>query len=336
MPALDKAIHQFGLGWMARPATPVSAALSVLACLALVGGIALADYATGYDIRLAILYLVPITIATWRLGRTAGIFLAATASVSWLVTFGSLHRYEHPFYFYWEGAILAATFVIVVVLLSSLRAALARSDLRFVTVLEGLEAAVYVEDAQSGELLFANRRFRDVYGERRPPPAADATEVHDAASQHWFLAQSRPLHWVDGRDVTLRMLSDITEGKRVRELMMRHRDAVHRSSRLSALGEFASAVAHELSQPLAAIATYNNAALLLVETATPRGPELREAMEKCRDQARRAGVGWRSSSFRRWMMAPARRAGSRHFSIASRSSGPRGVAVSTSSSAALL
>jgi len=290
VPALDKAIHQLGLGWMARPATPAAAALSVLACLALVGGIALADYATGYDIRLAILYLVPITIATWRLGRTAGIFLAATASVSWLVTFGSLHRYEHPFYFYWEGAILAATFVIVVVLLSSLRAALARSDLRFVTVLEGLEAAVYVEDAQSGELLFANRRFRDVYGERRPPPAADATEVHDAASQHWFLAQSRPLHWVDGRDVTLRMLSDITEGKRVRELMMRHRDAVHRSSRLIALGEFASAVAHELSQPLAAIATYNNAALLLVETATPRGPELREAMEKCRDQARRAGA----------------------------------------------
>ena len=290
MPALDKAIHQLGLGWMARPATPAAAALSVLACLALVGGIALADYATGYDIRLAILYLVPITIATWRLGRTAGIFLAATASVSWLVTFGSLHRYEHPFYFYWEGAILAATFVIVVVLLSSLRAALARSDLRFVTVLEGLEAAVYVEDAQSGELLFANRRFRDVYGERRPPPAADATEVHDAASQNWFLAQSRPLHWVDGRDVTLRMLSDITEGKRVRELMMRHRDAVHRSSRLIALGEFASAVAHELSQPLAAIATYNNAALLLVETATPRGPELREAMEKCRDQARRAGA----------------------------------------------
>jgi C4-dicarboxylate-specific signal transduction histidine kinase len=149
---------------------------------------------------------------------------------------------------------------------------------------------VYVEDADSRELLFANRRFRDVYGERRPPAAADASEVHDPATQRWFLVQTRPLHWIDGRDVTLRMLSDVTEVKRVRELMMRHRDAVHRSSRLIALGEFASAVAHELSQPLAAIATYNNAALLLVETATPRAPELREAMEKCRDQARRAGT----------------------------------------------
>jgi C4-dicarboxylate-specific signal transduction histidine kinase len=289
MPALDRAIHQFGLGWMARPASPASTAVNVLACLALVGAIALADYATGYDIRLAILYLVPITIATWRLGRTAGILVAATASASWLVAFESLHRYEHPFYFYWEGVIIAVTFVIVVILLSSLRAALARSDLRFVTVLEGLDAAVYVEDA-SGQLLYANRRFRDAYGERRPAPAADGAEVHDPTTQRWFLVQHRRLHWIDGRDVTLRVLSDITEGKRVRELMQRHRDALHRSSRLIALGEFASAVAHELSQPLAAIATYNNAALLVVESATPRAPELREAMVKCRDQARRAGA----------------------------------------------
>ena len=285
MPALDKAIHQLGLGWMARPATPAAAALTVLACLAMVGAIAAADYATGYDIRLAILHLVPITIATWRIGRSAGIVVAVTASASWLVTFESLHRYEHPFYFYWEGVLLAATLLIVVMLLSSLRAALARSDLRFVTVLEGLDAAVYVEDA-GGRILYANRRFRDAYGERRPPAAPDAAEVHDPATQRWFLVQSRPLHWIDGRDVTLRVLSDVTEGKRVRELIMRHREALHRSSRLIALGEFASAVAHELSQPLAAIATYNNAALLLVGDA----PDLREAMEKCRDQARRAGA----------------------------------------------
>lgn len=285
MPALDRAIHQLGLGWMARPATPAATALTVFVCLALVGGIALADYATGYDIRLAILYLVPITVATWRLGRGAGIVVAVVASASWLITFESLHRYEHPFYFYWEGVLLAATLVIVVILLSSLRAALARSDLRFVTVLEGLDAAVYVEDA-GGRILYANRRFRDAYGERSPPAAPDAAEVHDPATQRWFLVQSRLLHWIDGRDVTLRVLSDVTEGKRVRELIMRHREALHRSSRLIALGEFASAVAHELSQPLAAIATYNNAALLLVGDA----PDLREAMEKCRDQARRAGA----------------------------------------------
>ena len=289
MTALDKTIHQLGLGWMSRPATPGSMVLTIAVSLALLGVIARADYLTGYDIRLAILYLIPITLVTWRIGRFAGIAIAALASACWLVTFESLHPYDHPFYFYWEGVITAATFLIVVILLSWLRAALARSDRRFVTVLEGLDAAVYVEDA-GGEVLYANRRFHDVYDQRNPPAAADGAEVHDPASRRWFLAQSRPLHWIDGRDVTLRVLSDITEAKRARELIMRHREALHRSSRLIALGEFASAVAHELSQPLAAIATYNNAALLLVETATPRGPELREAMEKCRDQARRAGA----------------------------------------------
>jgi hypothetical protein len=296
MTALDRAIAHLGLDWHARPPTRARAAMTLAASLALVAAIGLVDYATGYEIRLAFLYLAPVAAATWQLGAAAGALVAVSAAAGWLVAFQSGHPYSHPFYFYWEGAISAATFLIVVALLAWLRAALARSDRRFVTVLEGLNAAVYVEDARGQDILFANRRFRDAYGERPPlalaasgaPP--ESVEVYEPALRRWFLVQSRPLHWVDGRAVTLRMLSDITEGKRVRELMMRHRDAVHRSARLIALGEFASAVAHELSQPLAAIATYNNAALLLVETATPRGAELREAMEKCREQARRAGA----------------------------------------------
>ena len=66
------------------------------------------------------------------------------------------------------------------------------------------------------------------------PGNADAVEVHDPVMQRWFLVQSRPLQWIDGRAVVLRLLSDITEGKRVSELVMRHRDAVHRSARLIA------------------------------------------------------------------------------------------------------
>ena len=288
---IDKAIDNFGLGWLARPMSPARAAVTLAACLALIAAITAADYLTGYEIRLAILYLLPIAIATWQLGALSGMAAAVTAAMSWIIAFAPSHPYSHPFYFYWEGAIHAAIFLIVVGLLAWLRSALARSDSRFVTVLEGLDAAVYVEDAASGEILFTNRRFRDAYGERGPLEVSqdESAEVYEPGTQRWFLVQSRPLHWIDGRAVILRLLSDITEAKRVRQLMMRHRDAVHRSARLIALGEFASAVAHELSQPLAAIATYNNAALLLVETATPRGAELREAMEKCRSQARRAG-----------------------------------------------
>jgi signal transduction histidine kinase len=270
--------------------------------LVLVGLVAVVDYETGYDVRLATLYLFPICLATWRLGGAAGTFMAVASTFAWIFSFHSLHPYTSDAFFYWEALSKAVTYIFVVWLVARLRGALAHADARFVTVLEGLAAAVFVEDARDGRVLFANPRYREKFGGRagrddaRPGflPAdlrSDfAGEIQDAGAQKWFLVRSRPLRWVDGRPVTLRLLSDITEEKRVRELMERHRDALHRSSRLAALGEFASAIAHEINQPLTAIATYNNTCLRLLESGRGDSAELRQAMEKCRDQARRAGA----------------------------------------------
>ncbi|HEV2007088.1 MAG TPA: hypothetical protein VGQ88_00045, partial [Burkholderiales bacterium] len=46
------------------------------ACVVLVILIAFGDYATGYELSLAVLYLVPIFVATWVLGRTHGIVMS--------------------------------------------------------------------------------------------------------------------------------------------------------------------------------------------------------------------------------------------------------------------
>jgi len=285
-----------GFAALGAPAPAWRNALAFAINLALVGLVAVVDYETGYDVRLATLYLFPIGLATWRLGGVAGTFMAVTSSALWLVSFESLHPYTSSAYFYWEGISKAATFLFIVWLVARLRGALAHADARFVTVLEGLAAAVFVEEARSGQVLFANPRFRQKFGGARPAVlpadlAADyAGEMHDAAAHRWYLVRSRPLRWIDGRTVTLRLVSEITEEKRVRELMERHRDALHRSSRLVALGEFASAIAHEINQPLTAIATYNNTCLRLLESGRGDVRELQQAMEKCREQARRAGA----------------------------------------------
>ena len=261
--------------------------------LALVGAIAVADVYTGYEIRLAILYLAPIALSTWFIGRNAGILIAVLAVTGWLLSFRSEHLYSHIVYLYWEGAAIVATYVIFVLLLSRLKEALANSDDRFAKVVDGLDAMVFVEDAQSHRILFANPRYRERFADAGDRPAVILPdtdgEVRDPASARWYAVHNRALRWIDGREVTLRMLTDITDEKRARELVARHRDAGHRVSRLIALGEFASAIAHELNQPLAAIATYNNTCLRIL--ADPRGShgDLREAMQKCRDQARRAG-----------------------------------------------
>ncbi len=269
-----------------------SAVLLLAICFGLVAVVAVADYLTGYDIRLAFLYLVPLAIATWKVGARAGLSIAVAAVVSWMIVFESNHPYLHPGYFYWEAAINGVSYVVIVLLLARLRTALERSDERFVTVLEGVDAAIAVEDARTEALLYANRRWRETFG-AAPPALRDAGEIRDERTGRWFLVQPRPLRWIDGREALLRVWSDVTDVRRARELMQRHREAAHRTSRLVALGEFASAIAHELNQPLAAIATYNNACLRLLQSS-PAGDggsaELRSAMEKCRDQAKRAGA----------------------------------------------
>jgi len=295
------AAEQQVLTTLSEPRAPAPAALwraalafgGNLLLVALVGWV---DYTTGYDIRLATLYLFPIALATWRLGAGAGTFIAVTSTLTWLVSFNSLHPYTHDAYFYWEGAAKGTTFLFIVWVLARLRRALAHSDQRFVTVLEGLAAAVFVEDPGSGDVMFANPRFRKKFGSERPAVLprglgdSYAGELHDAARHRWYLVRSRPLRWIDGRAMTLRLVSDITEEKRVHELMERHRDALHHSSRLVALGEFASAIAHEINQPLTAIATYNNTSLRLLESGRGDPQEVLEALRKCREQAKRAGA----------------------------------------------
>lgn len=84
------------------------------------------------------------------------------------------------------------------------------------------------------------------------------------------------------RDLTERQESEA----RLQELQS---ELVH-VSRLTAMGEMASALAHELNQPLAAIANYMKGSRRLLEGSTDeRAVILREAMDKASEQALRAG-----------------------------------------------
>ena len=61
-------------------------------------------------------------------------------------------------------------------------------------------------------------------------------------------------------------------------------------SRLTAMGEMASALAHELNQPLSAIANYMTGSRRLLEARKDReSATVREALEKAAEQSQRAG-----------------------------------------------
>jgi len=154
-------------------------------------------------------------------------------------------------------------------------------------LVEALPFPVYVQEIDGGSFLYGNRRYLEIF---TIPPELDAEgEFHDAANDRWYVLRSHPLSWIDGRKASLCILSDFTEERRARELIAKHRDAAHRTARLIALGEFASAVAHELNQPLAAIATYNHSCMRMLQSGNPDPEQLLQAMHICRDQAKRAG-----------------------------------------------
>jgi C4-dicarboxylate-specific signal transduction histidine kinase len=251
---------------------------ALAASLALVALIALADHFTDLEYRLGLLYFVPIALASWMSGRTAGVIVTLVAMGCWTAV------NQH----FVETGLVAVLFILLVAVIARLREALERSDRRFAAAMDALTDPVYVEDPRSGELIYANRRYAETFGAARPRFQGSG-ETQNAAADRWFVLRSHPFSWSDGRNATLCVLSDVTEERRARELVAKHRDAAHRTARLIALGEFASAIAHELNQPLAAIATYNHSCMRMLQSGNPDSGELQQAMHICRDQAKRAG-----------------------------------------------
>lgn len=117
------------------PRTVVIALAAV--SLALVG---IADYLTGYEISFSVFYLAPVGIAAWYADRRAGVLLAIGSSVVWYVAeMGVGHPYHHPAIPVWNAFVRLSFFLIVALLLSTLRGRLhAEQRLARIDALTGL------------------------------------------------------------------------------------------------------------------------------------------------------------------------------------------------------
>jgi two-component system sensor kinase FixL len=85
-------------------------------------------------------------------------------------------------------------------------------------------------------------------------------------------------------------IRDLTERQQTEARLQELQSELVHISRLTAMGEMASTLAHELNQPLSAIANYMKGSRRLLEgSADERSTMIREAMDKAGDQAVRAG-----------------------------------------------
>ena len=198
------------------------------------------------------------------------------------------------------------------------RAALEAAHERFEAVLDGLDAAVFVADARTDEILFANLAFKHIHGfdavgrtvpgvgvpqpergDYRADPRALAQadvprELFDGELQHplsgrWYHVRERATRWVDGRVVRMGIATDITDRKQTAELARQQQERLQRTARLITMGEMASTLAHELNQPLSAIANYCSGSVTRLQSGKARPEDVLVAMQKAAAQAERAG-----------------------------------------------
>jgi PAS domain S-box-containing protein len=104
----------------------------------------------------------------------------------------------------------------------------------------------------------------------------------------WFAWSAKAL--LDGGGAVAEVVAvgrDVTERKRAEEQSRQHLQQLAHVARVSALGEMATAIAHEINQPLTAIVGYTQASQRMLPAEAP--PDLRHALERVAAQATRAG-----------------------------------------------
>jgi two-component system sensor histidine kinase DctS len=174
-----------------------------------------------------------------------------------------------------------------------------------------------------GTLVYVNRAFCDLVGfgpeeligRATPMPYWPPDAIADSMSRHLRnMAGGAPrdgyeARWVrkDGRPIDVMLyeaplvdssgrhigwmgsILDITERKRLEERERHQTDTMAHQARLTMLGEVASALAHQLNQPLTSITGYAAGVKRLLERAGQPDARLVDAMTRLGDQAAEAG-----------------------------------------------
>lgn len=163
--------------------------------------------------------------------------------------------------------------------------ALSTSHELFVTVLDSIDATIYVADMKTHEILFMNKHMRDAYGRdltgeicwrafkkgEKPchtctnkqlvdnegkPTGVHVWQGKNSINGKWFINYDRAIEWIDGRLVRLQIATDITQLKKMEEDLLQAR-------KMEAVGHLAGGVAHEFNNVLAII--IGNVELMLAD-----------------------------------------------------------------------
>ncbi len=114
--------------------------------------------------------------------------------------------------------------------------------------------------------------------------------IHPDQSIHWISVRGRVIYNEVAQPIRiLGTVMDTTEQQNRKQKAKEHLDQLAHVTRLGLMGEMSSGIAHEVNQPLTAIATYAQVSLNLIKKETPDLVKLAEVAAKTQEQALRAG-----------------------------------------------
>ncbi|MCC6680240.1 MAG: GHKL domain-containing protein [Phycisphaeraceae bacterium] len=112
-------------------------------------------------------------------------------------------------------------------------------------------------------------------------------QMHEA---HDSLAERVRERTVELETANKRLKTEMIERRRAEEESRQHQEELAHVTRVSTMGEMATGLAHELNQPLGAIANFAEGGLRLMDADSAHPDALRMAFTEISEQARRAGT----------------------------------------------
>jgi signal transduction histidine kinase/ActR/RegA family two-component response regulator len=163
----------------------------------------------------------------------------------------------------------------------------------FRTVLDSIDATIYVSDMDTHEIIFLNKYMRDNFGsdlvgqkcyrvfrnekgpcehctnprlldEQGNPTGAIVWEGKNPLINKWYINYDRAIKWTDGRHVRLQVATDITKLKELEKERIKAETYLRQAQKMEAIGTLAGGIAHDFNNILSAIMGYTELSLLEV------------------------------------------------------------------------